>query len=126
MWGRPSPPFPFQSQLQTLRDLKRKPVQGDSLPPATQRSTTPLPVPRLASLLHGLSVAVSLALLPWLAATAAGLAAVASVPGTAGLASLAAVLQCGTGMGPLWPIILQEQRLKHRQVLLTAPDLSPQ
>lgn len=59
------------------------------------------------------------------AAAAAGFAAVAPVPGAAGLAGLAAVLQRGAGVGPLQPVVLQQQRLKHRQVLLPASDLSP-
>lgn len=49
------------------------------------------------SLFDGLSVAVSLALLPELAAAAAaGFAAVAPVQGAAGLANLAAIVQGGT------------------------------
>lgn len=52
--------------------------------------------PEPVSLFDGLPVAVSLALLPELAAAAAGFAAVAAVQGAAGLAHLAAVVQGGT------------------------------
>lgn len=95
---------------------------GDSLPLAVQRRAAP-GAPRLVSLLDSLSVAVSLAFLSRFAAAATGFAAVASVPGAAGHA---AVLQRGAGVSPLQAVVLQEQRLKHRQVLLTTPDLGPQ
>lgn len=102
-------------------------MQGDSLPLAVQRRAAP-GAPRPASLLDGLSVAVSLAFLPQLAAAAAGFAAVASVPGAGltDLAGLAAVLQRGAGVSPLQPVILQQLGLKHRQILLAAPYFSPQ
>ena len=81
--------------------------------------------PRPVSLFDGLSVAVSLAFLSRLAAAAAGFAAVTSIPGAAGLACQATVLQRGAGVSSLQAVVFQEQGLKHRQVLLTASDLSP-
>lgn len=100
-------------------------MQGDGL--AVQRCAAPGAPP--ASLLDGLPVAVSLAVLPQLAAAAAGPAAVAPVPAAAGLArlaGLAAVLQRGAGVGPLQGVVLQQLGLEQRQVLLAAPDLSSQ
>ena len=113
-------PNPSGSQIKT--SAGRQPAAGSATP---CRSRPPRPV----SLLHGLSVAVSLTLLSHFAAAAAGLAAVAPVPGAAGLAGLAglaAVLQRGAGVSPLQPVVLQQLGLEHRQVLLPAPDLSSQ
>lgn len=116
--GAPNPPG---SQIKT--SAGRQPAAGSA---TLCRSRRPRPV----SLLDGLPVAVSLAFLSRLAAAAgAGFAAVASVPGAAGLADLAglaAVLQRGAGVSPLQPVVLQELRLKHRQVFLAATDFSSQ
>lgn len=87
--------------------------------------TPPAPV----SLFDSLPVAVSLALLPDLAAAAAaaaGFAAVAAVQGAAGLAHLAAVVQRGTRVAPLQPVFFQEIGLKCSQVLHAALDFSAQ
>lgn len=85
--------------------------------------------PAPVSLFDGLPVAVSLALLPDLAAAAAaaaGFAAVAAVQRAAGLAHLAAVVQGGTRVGPLQHVFFQEMGLKGSQVLHAALDFSAQ
>lgn len=69
---------------------------------------------------------MSLALLPVLAAAAAGSAAAAPVPGAAGLADLAAVLQRGAGVRPLQAVVLQELGLECTQVLFATLDLCSQ
>lgn len=67
---------------------------------------------------------MSLAFLPLLlTAAAAGFAAIAAVPAAAGQAGLAAVLQRWAGVSPLQPVVLQQLRLKHRQVFLATSDL---
>lgn len=109
-------------------DLKRKTCAGRQPDVGTatlcrSRHTQP---PRPASLLDSLPVAVSLALLPVLAAAAAGSAAAAPVPGAAGLADLAAVLQRGAGVCPLQAVVLQELGLECSQVLLATLDLCSQ
>lgn len=85
--------------------------------------------PAPVSLFDSLPVAVSLALLPDLAAAAAaaaGSAAVGAVQRAAGLAHLAAVVQGGTRVGPLQPVFFQEMGLKCSQVLHAALDFSAQ
>lgn len=111
-------PNPPGSQIKTYAG--RQPAAGSATLCRPRR-------PRPVSLLDGLPVAVSLALLPGLAAAAAaGFAAVASVPGAAGLAGLAAVLQRGAGVSPLQAVVIQELGLEHRQVLLATADFSSQ
>lgn len=103
----------------------RQPAAG-SATLCRSRHTQP---PRPASLLDSLPIAVSLALLPVLAAAAAGSAAGAPVPGAAGLADLAdlaAVLQRGAGVCPLQAVVLQELGLERSQVLLATLDLCSQ
>ena len=106
------------------------------LPASPARPSAPPPPPPI-SLLDSLSVAVSLALLPDLAAAtagfavgpfpaAAGLAHLAGLAGLTGLAGLADVLQRGAGVSPLQPVVLQELGLEDGQVVLAAPDLGAQ
>lgn len=119
---------PFKRSSKALLDLKLKTYAGRQ-PAAGSATLCRSRRPRPVSLLDGLSVAVSLALLSRLAAAAAGFAAVAPVPGAAGLAhlaGLAAVLQRGAGVSPLQPVVLQELGLEHGQVLLAAADFSSQ
>lgn len=118
-WGRPSLLLPPSSRAPNKTSAGRQPAAGSATPCRSRR-------PRLVSLLDGLSVAVSLAFLPLLAAAAAGFAAVAAVPGAAGQAGLAAVLQRGAGVSPLQPVVLQKLRLEYRQVFLAASDFSSQ
>ncbi len=110
-------PNPPGSQIKTYAG--RQPAAGSA---TLCRPRRPGPV----SLLDGLPVAVSLAFLPRLAAAAASFAAVASVPGAAGQAGLAAVLQCGAGVSPLQPVVIQQLGLEHRQVLFATADFSSQ
>lgn len=115
-WVRPSLLLPPSSRAPNKTSAGRQPAAGSATPCRSRR-------PRLVSLLDGLSVAVSLAFLPLLAAAAAGFAAVAAVPGAAGQA---AVLQRGAGVSPLQPVVLQKLRLEYRQVFLAASDFSSQ
>lgn len=111
--------LPPSSRAPNKTSAGRQPAAGSATPCRSRR-------PRPVSLLDGLSVAVSLAFLPLLAAAAAGFAAVAAVPGAAGQTGLAAVLQRGAGVSPLQPVVLQKLRLEYRQVFLAASDFSSQ
>lgn len=126
VWGAALTPAPPSSRASKPSWISNKNLcretacrwQCDAVPPPG--------APRPASLLDGLPVAVSLALLPGAGlagAAGAGPAAGASVPGAAGLA---AVLQRGAGVGALQPVVLQQLGLENGQVLLAAPDLGPQ
>lgn len=90
--GRPYPRRNRSSKPSWISNEKHLQVDGQRYA-GSAMLCPPAPV----SLFDGLSVAVSLALLPELAAAAAaGFAAVAAIQGAAGLAHLAAIVQGGT------------------------------
>lgn len=122
-WGKTLTPAPPSSRAPNPPGSQIKAFAG-SQPAAGSATSCRSRRPRHASLLDGLSVAVSLTFLSGFAAAAAGFAA--GAPAAAGLTGQAAVLQRGAGLRPLQAAVLEEQGLKHRQILLAASDLGPQ